>query len=387
MVLKGIKIRLYPTKDQKRKINFIISSNRFVWNKTLDMLMKRYESNPTLHFPTSYDLNYLLVPLKKEYPWLKKSDSTSLQATMYYLVQAYRLFFKKIHKFPKFKSKKHSKQSYQSKVSNKISSNSKYFHLPKVGMIKYKSGKKFPSKIISITIRKSCSGKYYATLLTQEENIFFKKSNKCIGIDMGVTNLLILSTGKKYPAMTFNKKLSSKKCYWEKRFSRRRINALKDIQMIKKYSPFSPKDLSQYKNLAKSKIMVAKYYEKISNKQNDYLQKITTNIVKNFDIIVIEDLKIKNLLKNHNIANAIANQCWFKIRLMLSYKCKWYGKKLILINPYKTSQICSNCGYDDGKHRLEIRNWICPKCKVHHDRDINASKNILKIGLEQALVK
>ncbi|RYL87545.1 transposase, partial [Sporolactobacillus sp. THM7-4] len=118
-----------------------------------------------------------------------------------------------------------------------------------------------------------------------------------------------------------------------------------------------------------------------------YLHKLTTRLVKENDVIVIEDLKTKNLLHNHSLARAMANQSWREIRRMLEYKCEWYGKKLIVVNPYKTSQICSHCGYDDGKHTLDIREWTCPKCHAHHDRDINAAKNILSIGLGRASVK
>ncbi|RYL91525.1 transposase, partial [Sporolactobacillus sp. THM7-4] len=118
-----------------------------------------------------------------------------------------------------------------------------------------------------------------------------------------------------------------------------------------------------------------------------YLHKLTTRLVKENDVIVIEDLKTKNLLHNHSLARAMANQSWREIRRMLEYKCEWYGKQLIVVSPYKTSQICSHCGYDDGKHTLDIREWTCPKCHVHHDRDINAAKNILNVGLGRASVK
>ena len=133
--------------------------------------------------------------------------------------------------------------------------------------------------------------------------------------------------------------------------------------------------------------MVAKHNEKIANQRNNYLHKITTSLVRENDVIVLEDLKTKNLLHNHKLSRAIANQSWRELRLMVEYKCEWYGKKLIVVSPFKTSQICSNCGYDDGKHELNIREWTCPKCHENHDRDINASKNILNLGLEQALVK
>lgn len=138
-----------------------------------------------------------------------------------------------------------------------------------------------------------------------------------------------------------------------------------------------PRDLSNFKNYQKAKMMVAKYSEKITNQRNNYLHVLTKTLVKQYDVIKIEDLKTKNLLKNHKLARAIANQSWRKLRSQLEYKCAWYGKQLVIVNPHKTSQICSNCGYDDGKHTLEVRHWMCPKCGINHDRDVNAAKNIL----------
>ncbi|WP_334332280.1 RNA-guided endonuclease InsQ/TnpB family protein [Companilactobacillus sp. HBUAS59544] len=238
-----------------------------------------------------------------------------------------------------------------------------------------------------MTIRKSSTSKYYAILTVDEDVIQLPKNNNVVGLDMGVSDLIICSDGDKYKTIRFDKKLAKKKYYWEKRLARRRTLALKDIQQKKKYGLVNSKPLNQYSNYQKAKLMVAKYSEKVANQRKDYLHKITRELVENNDLIVIEDLKTKNLLGNHKLSRAIANQSWRALRLMLEYKCEWYGKKLLIVNPFKTSQICSNCGYDDGKHSLDIREWDCLSCGIHHDRDINASKNILNNGLEQALVK
>jgi len=388
MVLKGLKLRIYPNEYQKELINFNFGANRFVWNQMLDMLIKRHNNNPDSKFLNAFALNYLLKSLKVEYPWLKKVESTSLQSTNHDLIEAYKRFFKKTSKFPKFKSKKYPKQSYQSKfVGNNIAVIENTIKLPKLGIMKFKTGKSIPEIIKSVTIKKSFTGKYYAVLLVECENQTFDKTGSNIGLDMGVADLVIGSNGKKYPTIRFDKILAKKKHYWEKKLARRRIRALKDIQYQNKFGLTGAKDISQYKNYMKAKIMVAKYNEKIANQRQNYLHKITTQLVKGNDTIVIEDLKTKNLLKNHKLARAIANQSWRALRLMLEYKCAWYGKQLIIINPFKTSQICSNCGYDDGKHELDIREWTCPNCHKTLDRDINAAKNILNIGLEQALVK
>lgn len=389
MVLKGLKLRIYPNKYQIEQIEFNFGANRYIWNTMLDMMKKRHDNNPDCKFLKAFDLNNLLKRLKEEEPWLRRAESTSLQATDHDLIEAYKRFFEKSHGFPRFKSKKYPKQSYQSKcINNNITQvDNNLIELPKLGVMRFKAGKEIPEVIKSVTVRRSFIGKYYAVLLVESESQSFDKTGKKLGIDLGVADLIIGSNGKKYPTVRFDKLLAHKKHQWEKKLARRRIGALKDIQSIRKIGMFEPKSLNQYANYMKAKIMVAKYNEKIANQRNDYIQKITTRLVMDNDVIVMEDLKTKNLLHNHKLARAIANQSWREIRRQLEYKCQLYQKKLIVIDPYKTSQLCSNCGYDDGKQALKIREWTCPKCHKDLDRDINASKNILKKGLEQALVK
>ena len=140
--------------------------------------------------------------------------------------------------------------------------------------------------------------------------------------------------------------------------------------------------MNDYQNWQRAQQIKARYQQRIANKRKDYLHKLTTNLVKRYDVIVIEDLKTKNLQKNHHLAKSIANASWYQFRSMLEYKCAWYGKYLIVVKPNYTSQICSKCGFNSGKKPLEIREWTCPKCGVHHDRDINAAVNILNKGLK-----
>ncbi len=253
--------------------------------------------------------------------------------------------------------------------------------------MKFKCGRDIPEVIKSVTIRRSPAGKYYAVLLIEDENQVFNKTQAKVGLDMGVADLIITSDSIKYKTIRFDKILAKKKLHWERKLARRRLLAIKDRAKTKKLGLVDPKDLGDYKNVRKARTMVAKYSEKIANQRKDYIHKITTQLVKDYDVITIEDLKSSNMLKNHKLSRAIANQSWRMIRTMLEYKCEWYGKKLIVVDPFKTSQYCSECGYDDGKHELNIRQWICPSCKSDNDRDINASKNILMKGLEQALVK
>ena len=380
MTLKGIKLRIYPNLEQQDKIIANFGYNRFVWNQMLDMMIQRYENNPKAPFLNSFALNNLLKQLKSENPFLKEAESTSLQNTNHDLIEAYKKFFREHKGFPKFKSRKFPKQSYQSNsVNRNIQQIGNQLRLPKLGLIKFKCGRKIEGKIKNATIRLSTTGKFYAILLVDTEIPELPKTHYSVGIDMGVSDLMITSDGVKYPTIRFDKILANKKHYWEKRLARRRLQAQKEIAWDKHNKVLVPRDFSDFKNYLKAKHMVAKYNEKITNQRNDYLHKLTKSLVETYDVIKIEDLKAKNLLKNHKLARAISNQGWAEIRRQLEYKCAWYGKQLVIVNPYKTSQVCSECGYDDGKHTLDIREWTCPSCGTHHDRDINAAINILNV--------
>ena len=380
MTLKGIKLRIYPNLEQQDKIIANFGYNRFVWNQMLDMMIQRYENNHKAPFLNAFALNNLLKQLKVENPFLKDAESTSLQNTNHDLVEAYKKFFREHKGFPKFKSRKFPKQSYQSNsVSRNIQQIGNRIRLPKLGLIKFKCGRKIEGKIKKATIRLSATGKFYAILLVDNEVQELPKTHTSVGIDMGVSDLMITSDGVKYPTIRFDKILANKKHYWEKRLARRRLQAQKEIAWDKHNKVLVPRDFSDFKNYLKAKHMVAKYNEKITNQRNDYLHKLTKSLVETYDVIKIEDLKAKNLLKNHKLARAISNQGWSEIRRQLEYKCAWYGKQLVIVNPRKTSQICSSCGYDDGKHTLDVRDWTCPSCGAHHDRDINAAINILNV--------
>ncbi|QNO01273.1 transposase [Lactobacillus phage Lbab1] len=378
MTLKGIKLRIYPSKEQQTSIKLNFGYNRFVWNQMLGMLQERYANNPKLSFPSAFTLDRLLPPMKLEYPWLKDAESQSLQITCKNLVDAYKVFFKARKGFPKFKSKKYPKQSYQ--TNNPIRVVKSRVHFPKLGYIKFKGSSEKLNEITKIklgTIKLTPTGKYYLVLIAECENQALSKTGKSVGIDMGLADLMITSDGVKYPTIRFDKIMAKKKHYWEKRFARRRLQAQEAIAWDKHNKVPEPRELSNFKNYQKAKLMVAKYNEKIANQRSNYLHLLTRQLVEQYDTIKIEDLKTKNLLKNHKLSRSIANASWRELRRQLEYKCAWYGKKLVTVNPRKTSQICSSCGYDDGKHTLDIREWTCPRCGVHHDRDINAAKNIL----------
>lgn len=377
MTLRAVKTRIYPNVEQQTSIINNFGCCRFMWNQLLNMQIERYNNGGS--YVNEFGMNYLIKCLKQEYPFLKQAESTSLLHVSRDLNQAFQKLFKEHVGYPKFKSRKFPKQSYQSNsVNHNITqTNQCHIRLPKLGSITFKAGRQITGKIKNVTIRLSATGKYYAIVLVDNDVPELPKTKQSVGIDMGVADLMITSDGVKYPTIRFDKALSRKKYYWEKRLARRRLQAIKEIAWDHHNKVLDPRQLSEFKNYLKAKRMVAKYNEKIANQRINYLHNLTKRLVEQYDVIKIEDLKTKNLLRNHKLARAIANQSWRELRTQLEYKCVWYGKQLVTVNPRKTSQICSNCGCDDGRHTLDIRQWTCPNCGINHDRDINAAKNIL----------
>jgi len=377
MPLKAIKTRIYPNKMQQEKIVNTFGCCRFVWNKLLDMQIERYQNGGS--YVNEFGMNYLIKCLKQEYPFLKKADSRSLLHVSRDLNSAFQKLFKEHSGHPKFKSRKFPKQSYQSSYTNNniCQVGEHRLKLPKLGTVYFRSGRQITGKIKNVTIRLSSTGKFYAIILVDTEVNKLDDTNQSVGIDMGIADLMITSDRVKYPTIRFDKILAKKKHYWEKRLARRRLQAKKEIAWDHHNKVLEPRELSDFKNYLKAKNMVAKYSEKIANQRSNYLNNLTKQLVEQYDVIKIEDLKTKNLLKNHKLARAIANQSWREIRRQLEYKCEWYGKQLVTVNPRKTSQICSNCVYVDGMQRLDNRQWTCPNCGINHDRDINAAMNIL----------
>ena len=382
MTIKGIKLRLYPNKTQQNQLLQMFGNDRFVWNQMLAMAKQRYQNNPSSKFINEYGMNYLLKPFKEEYSFLKESDSSSLQVVNHNLNQAFKMLFKHQGGYPKFKSRHSAKQSYTGSSTCKLIAKRR-IKLPKLGSIRTsKTAQLANCKIKRYTVSLEPTGKYYLSLVVDDPNVKpLEKTGAVVGIDMGVADLAITSDGKKYG--TFNAKwLEQQATNWQSKFSKRKHRDLVKVRQWNHNHKLSKMELDDYQNWQKAKQIKAHYQAKIANKRKDYLQKITTELVKNYDVIVIEDLRTKNFLKNHHLAKSISNASWYMFRIILHYKCNWYGKKLIVVKPNYTSQICSTCGYHSGKKPLEIREWTCPKCGTHHDRDINASVNILYKGLK-----
>lgn len=362
---KSYKFRLYPNQGQKQFFAKTFGCSRAIWNMMLADKIKHYEETKEMLYntPTKY---------KKDFPWLKEVDSLALSNVQLNLQVAYKNFFRSGFGFPKFKKKSH-RQSYKTNNVNKgsIVLENGYVKLPKVGWVKVKAHRQINGVIKSATISMTPTGKYHISILCETEIAPLPKTNSSIGVDLGISDFAILSTGEKIGNNRFLSKLSKKLAKEQKILSRRALAAKKE-----------GRKLSDSKNYQKQRIKVAKIHEKIANRRKDFLNKLSTTLIKNHDVICIEDLSNKNLMKNHKLAKAIGDVSWSKFVRMLEYKANWYGKQMSKISRwYPSSQICSDCGFSSRKKPLSVRKWTCTNCGSHHDRDINASINILNEGL------
>ena len=382
-MIEGIKLRLYPNKAQQNQLLQMFGNNRFIWNQMLAMAKTRYKNNPSSCFVSEYGMNYLVTQLKQEYPFLKESDVSSLQVLNHNLAQAFKMLFKHQGGYPRFKSRHSAKQSYTGQSTCKIIAKRKV-KLAKLGSIRTsKTSRLDGCKIKRYTLSLEPTGRYYLSLTVDDPNIQpLEKTAAVVGIDLGIADLAITSDGKKYSKFKTSC-LDKQVRIWQSKFNKRKHRATVKARQWNHNHKTVKEELEDYQNWQRAKKVKACYQARIVNKRKDYIQKITTELVRNYDVIVIEDLKTKNLLKNHHLAKSISNQAWREFRTMLEYKCEWHGKKLVIVSPNYTSQICSNCGFHSGPKPLKIREWVCPKCGVHHDRDINAAVNILNKGIEK----
>lgn len=370
-VIKGYKYRVYPNEEQKIQINKTFGCCRFVYNHFLAMRIELYKTEQKSMSKTECN-NYCNQKLKKEYPWLKEVDKFALTNSIYNLDFAYQNFFREVKKgnnnqgFPKFKSKRNNNKSYKTNFTNnniEPNFNNNQIKLPKLGWIKCKLHRKFTGKILSATISQVPSGKYFVSLNVECEHKELSKNNNAIGLDLGISDLLITSDGETFE----NNKLTYK---YEKKLAKLQR------QLAKKEKGS--------KNKNKQRIKVARLHEKITNIRKDNLHKISSQIVKENQFIFSEDLNIKDMVKNRNLAKSIHDVSWYELTRQLQYKSEWNDKIYHKIDRfYASSQICNVCGYkNEDIKNLSIREWTCPECNTRHNRDINASINILNQGLK-----
>ena len=371
IIKKAYKFRIYPTLEQ---INFFVKSFgcvRKVYNLMLDDRKQDYEEYKITGIKTKYPTP---AKYKEKHPYLKEVDSLALANAQLNLEKAFKNFLRnKEFGFPKYKCKSNPVQSYTTNNQGAIYIDKGYIKLPKLkSLVKIRLHREIKGIIKSVTISKNSINHYFVSVLCQEEIEELPKVNKNIGIDLGIKDFAIMSDNTKVENLKLTKKYEDKLKREQRKLSRR-CKLAKD----------SYKKLKDSKNYQKQKKKVARIHNKIKNKRKDFVNKLSTKIINNHDIICIEDLNIKGMLKNHKLAKSISDVSWCEFVRQLEYKANWYGRKIVKIPTfYPSSKTCSNCGNIKETLKLSERSYKCECCGLEIDRDYNASINILKKGLE-----
>lgn len=369
LIMKGFKARLYPTKEQERLIKLNLDNSRFVYNHFLAERIRIYKEKKEKL--TYNEMTRMLTLLKrdKDHLWLKESDAIALQQSLRDLDVAYKNFFNRRARFPKFHSKR-GKQSYRtcnivSKSTEPIRIKDNRIKLSKLGFVRFRGLDSLGNGVIkNATITKDTDGKYYISICVEEEFKAKPNNGGKIGIDLGIKSFYTDSDGNTISNPRFYTKYEKKLTREHRKLSRK---------------------VKGSKNREKQRIRLAIAYRKMTNYRNDFLHKLTHTLANENQVVCVERLNVKGMIRNRHLAKHIASVSWSEFTRQLNYKLFEHGGLLIGVSTvFPSSQTCSECGHKNPEvKKLSVRKWICPKCNAHHDRDINAAKNILREGLKQ----
>jgi putative transposase len=359
---KGVKFRIYPNREQKNLIHQTLGCCRLIYNRGLAMREDAYKNGNKIGYSQT---SAMLTELKRseDFSFLKIVDSIALQQALRDLDRGYINFFQKRASHPTFKSKHNNHPSYRTiNQGDNIRIVGKYIKLPKLGFVKVRQSMDV-GKINNVTVEHTPTGKYFVVLNVEFDPQLMLNKGGTIGIDVGIKEFYSDSNGN----------VVSNPKYLEKSMRK----------LIREQRKLSRKEKGST-NRNKQRVKVALVHEKITNQRNDFLQKQSTMLICENQTICIEDLKVKNMMRNHKLAKSIGSASWSKFFDMLTYKATWYGNDIVKIpTMYPSSQTCSRCGYKNPLVKnLAIRKWECPECHATHDRDTNASINILNKGLQ-----
>lgn len=347
------KFRLYPNKEQETKFNQTLGSCRFVWNYMLNKSIEHHKE--TGNFLFKFSLNKLLPDLKKEFDWLKEPNSQSLQDVNDNIDKAFRNCFRSKFGFPKFKSKKSPVQSF--KIPQHFQLLDKHIKLPKIGLIRYKKHRDISGEIKSLIITKDVSKWFVVVLVEQDDVCYQVDMNKSIGIDLGIKDFVVMSDGTRYNYPDTIKNTTKR---------------------IKKLQRQLAKKKKGSRNKEKARILLANKNQKLRFQKNDCHNKIASSITKNYDVISMENLNVKGMLKNRKLSRSIHESAWSSLKSKIKNKAKLYSE---IDRFYPSTKTCSECGYIKEEISLSERTFSCENCNYVEDRDINAAKNINRAGI------
>ena len=373
-MLRAVKIKLYPTSFQATQINKLLGSCRVVYNQVLDYKIKQYKENSFIENRTTLSHWFHHELLKNpDLRYLKEQNSKVLKCSIDDMLTAYDRFFKQHTGYPKFKTKHDNKQSCRFPV-DAISKRNIYTNyklsLANIKDIKFRCSKKYAeylqkhkANIRQATLSKLPCGEYHLSILVDGDLTHkgIQDTDKCVGIDLGIKNFIITSKGEVFNNLHFNKNEANKLKRLQKQLSRKQKGS---------------------NNRYKARIKLAKANKKINDKKQYYLHSVSNSLINENQVICVEDLNVKGMLRNHKLAGSILEVNFGEFRRMLEYKAKWYNRKIVFVDRfYPSSKTCSHCGYKYKDLTLNVRNWTCPQCHTKHDRDINAAVNVLHEGM------